>query len=286
MTRFKKTGVILAQLAGILALHYVWFGAILPCLWKDRGFPAILQLLSVQHLKLDTFENALNVRSFALSASLLHTTIVGIGVAIGTRARYTVNFTSKILSFFGVVCIGAVATCLLYWCSFHLFSYSFQKQWSYGFNYASFFFEQAIGATDFGHVTAASLTIEFTVAFIIRVCTQEYVGVFPRFASKAIPRSLFSFVVCYFLFRRVLTPRVVRSLAAASGVFSPANIVDTGGVDLPDLKMDEWAALCAAVHTLCIALGMVFHWLTQDGKILEKFKFKFIVLTTMVHGVP
>ena len=247
----------------------------MPCLWKDRGFPAILQLLSVQHLKFDTFENenALNVRCFALLASLLHTTSVLLGVAIGTRARHTVNFTSKILSFFGVVCIGAVATCFLYWCSFHLFSYSFQKQWSYGFNYASFFFEQTIGATDFGHVTASSLTIEFTVAFIIRVCTQEYVGVFPRFASKVIPRCLFSFVVCYFLFRRVLTPRVVRSLAAASGVFSPANIVDTGGVDLPDLKMDEWAALCAAVHTLCIALGMIFHWLAQDGKILEKFKF-------------
>jgi hypothetical protein len=257
---------VTSQVVGILALHYAWFGAILPCLWKDRGFPAILELFQVSNLKMNTFETntQLPISTFALSASILHTIVVLCGVAVGARVRHIrVCACSKWVSGALRLVVGGCSVALLYNTLFYLFQQSFNEGWQYGFHYATQFFHPK-GAIDFGHVAATSLSIEFATAFLIRVCTTHYVGVFPKFASKAIPRSLVSYVVCYFCFRYVLTPRVVRSLAATSGMLSMNNIADTGGVNLPHLNLDKWCGLAAAVHTLCIALGMVFHWLLLD----------------------
>ena len=255
------------QVFGLLALHYVWFGAILPCMWKDRGFPAILQLFQVNHLHLNTFEQDLHVPTFALAASLLHTVAVLLGVTIGTFTRAlqkTEHTHSKIVSLVvgWLVFLGLFA--VVYYFSFHLFQYSFNDNWNMGFQYSKYFFQEQVGGADFGHVTAMSLTIECTTAYLIRVCTRQMNGVLPTFATNAIPMSLVSFGVCFVLFRNILTPHVIKSLAAATGIFSFENIVESGGVHLPNLQLTQWAALAAAVHTLCIALGMTFHAITKD----------------------
>jgi len=260
--------LLLVQVTSLLATHFLWFGAILPCLWKDRGFPAILQLFNVNHLKTSTFDTDLPISSFALAASFLHTAIVLLGIGVGTLVRrfQDSNRTkaSTVHAFCVGLCMGICTSGLLYFVSFHLFQTSFIGNWQGGFQYAMYFFKETVGGADFAHVAAMSLTIECTTAYLIRVCTKQYNGVFPKFAENIIPKSLFSFVVCYGTFRKLLTPHVVKSLAAATGMFSKENIAESGGVSLPHLKLDEWAALAACVHTLCIALGMTFHALTKD----------------------
>ena len=266
-----STTTILSQTIGLLALHFVWFGAILPCLWKDNGFGAILHSINVQNIKINAFNQNLPVHHFSMAASLLHTVVILLAIFIGHQTRALTKLTaidngniSKFMSLMLTVVIGILVTTILYLTSYQLFQTSHINQWQYGFQYSNYFFNEIIGSSDFAKVTATSLCLEFVGAYIIRVSTLKQIGLFPKFASKAVPRSILSFVGCYCLFRHVLTPRIVRSLAAATGLFNMHNIEASGGVTLSTLDLEEWCVLAAAVHTLCIALGMTFHWILRD----------------------
>ncbi len=272
-----SASVVALQVLGVLALHVVWFGALLPGLWVDKGFPAILEACHVRALRLDAFD-AIAAHSpsesylpFALAASLLHTAVVVGGVlAAGRIARTRLpggaavdgNPLPRLLAG-----LAGAAACLvaLHAGAAALFGHSFTARWGFGFEWARFFFESTEeGARNFGRVTAASLTLECAVALVLRLSTP-YRGVYPRFASKAVPRSLAAFVANYALFRYVLTERVVRSLAAASGLFNGAGALGgAGGEALANLNLTEWAALAAAVHTLSLALGMTFYYVVRD----------------------
>ena len=116
-------------------------------------------------------------------------------------------------------------------------------------------------------MAALSLCLGAAAACAVRVCTREYHGLYPSFAARAIPNILAAFSVQVVLFRYVISPRVMRSVAAASGLVGTgvgSTTTEAAAAVLDNLNMNEWAALAAAMHTLCLALGMTFYLLTND----------------------
>lgn len=257
------------QATAIFLLHLAWFGALLPALWVDKGFPALLELLDVRSVRLGAFGELAasgggnhGYLPFAATCAALHTAVVVAALLLAGRCKRACS-GSGVLAAAG--CVAGIAA--LYAATLHLFAFTFTAGWGHGFDWAYFFFsrDEPAAANNFGRVVAMSFCVEAAAACAIRVCTRTYHGLYPSFATHAIPKILAAFLCNCVLFRHVISPRVMRSLAAASGLVGmDSSNPETAATVLDNLNMNEWAALAAAMHTLCLALGMTFYLLTND----------------------
>lgn len=261
------------QAMAILALHFVWFGALLPGLWVDKGFPALLNLTNVENVRLEAFRDIAGIGKwgylqFTLVSSVLHTAVVVLSVICAGKIKQACDHWAPALA------ASAGVLALLFFGAQALFVTSFQMGWTWGFDWAYYFFdrEQVGSEENFGHVVAMSLGIEAATTFVIRLCSRKYHALYPAFAAKAVPKLIFAFVVNFSLFRWVLSPRIVKSMAAASGLFNGDNIAvssqstlqEGASLVVENLDMIEWAALAAVVHTCSMALGMTCYFLSDD----------------------
>eukprot|EP00750_Incisomonas_marina_P009134 INCI15819.1.p1 GENE.INCI15819.1~~INCI15819.1.p1 ORF type:complete len:603 (-),score=73.90 INCI15819.1:16-1824(-) len=277
-----STGFSLAlQVAAILALEFVWFGTILPSLWVDNGFPAILALANAKQARLDAFEDIAsgdfgNYPRVALASAGVHTAGVIAGVVGGTTikklfsTRAEACSSGKILA--RVVC-ACVCTAAVFEAMRCLFTHSFDSGWAWGFDVGYHFFERdAVGAAfTFGRIAASSITLQFGLALGTRLCTQKYQGLFPSFAHALVFRALAIFVGSYALFRYAATPPVVQGVMARIANFAGFPRIRDDFFYLPastngnvGISINDWAFTAACIHTLCLIMGMGCTFITRD----------------------
>jgi hypothetical protein len=275
-----------AQAVGLLALHFVWFGALLPALWADAGFPALVELAGLREsIRLDAFEDIASgawggLPRVAFAAASVHTGVIVAGVAGGTLIKLHLGgiapsaggqLAPVLATATAVAVLSAVVVAAAFFAARQLFAHSFEQGWGFGFDYGYHFFDRAVAgaAGSFGTVAAASISWELALALVFRICARQYHGLYPSFAHAAVSRALAAFAVSYPLFRYIVAPAAIAFHTSATATqASPGDGGDGGGgggdATGGGVAVAEWAAESAGVHTVSLALGMVCAFLVHD----------------------
>ena len=260
----------LLHVAGIFSLHFVGFAVVLPELWADQGFPAILDLLGVKLARLDAFDDisqdGRRVR-VAVAAAGLHTLVVVLGVVAGSAIKErcqqqylrVVSTTKKsteggdglglllLRPLLEAVVLATILAAVAYVTSRQLFMFSFSNDWTHGFDYGYHFFKRGTegAAASFGRVAASVIAAELSVSLVTRMCTRRYNGLFPSFSRMVVLAGAAAFLVSY----------TYGYFLVSTTTTSAAHDTDASG---------PWTVLDAGTHAVCVALGAACGFLVQD----------------------
>ena len=258
--------LLAAQLGGLFLLAYLSFGVVLPKLWHDRGFPRVVDYVLGVRVDRSAFERIVEaeggVNRFAAVASLaLGITLLG-GMALATwvlgpAAEEDTASRLRLSNLMSVALLMAMAFPLLAL----IFSTALEQDWGLGFYYAKYFFRRS-ESVEFGRLAAGSLGSGFAMGVLLRLFGHQFVGMYPRFAIKAVPRALWAWFGSWVWFRWVLNPLSIHVMAAHLGLLPRDSSHALQAMTARDVA--DFAAIASATHTFALAWGMVVGHVVDD----------------------